>query len=54
MSPNSKSYEGNAVAERRTQRVLNEKVGDRLLERSWWQRRKWHSFRSRSRPRMEA
>lgn len=55
MSPSSGSYESDAVAERRVQRVLNEKVGDRLLERNWWQRRKWHSRMSRksSRPRVE-
>lgn len=56
MSPSSGSYESAADAERRTQRVLNEKVGDRLLQRSWWQRRKWHSRipGNSSRPRVEA
>jgi hypothetical protein len=56
MSPSSGSYESDAVAERRRQRELNEKVGDRLLERNWWQRRKWHSrmLRKSSRPRVEA
>jgi hypothetical protein len=55
MSLNSESYEGNAVAERRAQRLLNEKVGDRLLERSWLQRRKWRSRMLRnSGPRVEA
>jgi hypothetical protein len=55
MSPSSESYEGDAVAERRVQRVLNEKVGDRLLERSWWQRRKWYSraLRNSNLPRVE-
>jgi hypothetical protein len=43
MSPSSGSYESDAVAERLAQRVLNEKVGDRLPERSWLQRRKWYS-----------
>ena len=33
MSPSSGSYESDGVAERRAQRVLNEKVGDRLLPR---------------------
>jgi hypothetical protein len=56
MSPSSGSYESDAVAERRAQRELNEKVGDRLLRRSWSQRRKWHlrTFRNSSRPRAEA
>ncbi|HKG44754.1 MAG TPA: hypothetical protein VKB10_10985 [Gaiellaceae bacterium] len=39
MSPNSESYEGNAVAEKRAQRVLNEKVGERLPERRGWAQR---------------
>ena len=43
MSPSTGSYGSDAVAERRAQRVLNEKVGDRLPERSWLQRRKWYS-----------
>jgi hypothetical protein len=43
MSPRTGSYESDAVAERQAQRVLNEKVGDRLPERrSWSQRLKWH------------
>lgn len=56
MSPSSGSYESDAVAERRVQRVLNEKVGDRLPERSWLQRRKWYSrkLRDSSRPGVEA
>ena len=56
MSPSSGSYERDAVAERRAQRLLNEKVGDRLLQRSWWQRRKWNprTFGSRKRARAEA
>jgi hypothetical protein len=56
MSPSSGSYESDGVAERRAQRLLNEKVGDRLLERSWWQRRKWHPrmLRNSNRPRVEA
>jgi hypothetical protein len=41
MRPNTGSYGGDAVEERRVQRVLNEKVGDRLPERSWWHRRRW-------------
>jgi hypothetical protein len=54
MSPSSGSYESDAVAERRAQRELNEKVGD--LERSCWQRRKWHfrTFRNSNLPRVEA
>ena len=53
MSPSTVSYESDAVAERRAQRVLNEKVGDRLPERSWLQRRKWYSRKHRddNRPR---
>jgi hypothetical protein len=43
MSPSTGSYQSDAVAERQAQRVLNEKVGDRLPERSWLQRRKWYS-----------
>jgi len=43
MSPSTRSYGSDAVAERNAQRVLNEKVGDRLPERSWLQRRKWYS-----------
>jgi hypothetical protein len=43
MSPSTGSYQSDAVAERLAQRVLNEKVGDRLPERSWLQRRKWYS-----------
>jgi hypothetical protein len=56
MSPSSGSYESDGVAERRTQRELNEKVGDRLLQRSRWQRRKWliGTFGSRRRARAEA
>jgi len=33
MSPSSGSYESDGVAERRTQRELNEKVGERLVQR---------------------
>ena len=56
MSPSYGSYESDALAERRAQRVLNEKVGDRLPERSWLQRRKWYSRvqRDTDRPRAEA
>jgi hypothetical protein len=56
MSPSTGSYGSDAVAERQAQRVLNEKVGDRLPERSWLQRRKWYSRRLRdnSRPPTEA
>jgi hypothetical protein len=55
MSPGTGSFESDAVAERRAQRLLNEKVGDRLLERNWWQRRKWRAWilRSSERPRVE-
>jgi hypothetical protein len=55
MSPSSGSYESDGVAERRAQRVLNEKVGDRLVHRSWSQRRKWfpRTFGSRKRARAE-
>jgi hypothetical protein len=43
MSPRSGSYESDAVAERDAQRVLNEKVGDRLPERRGWAAKlKWH------------
>jgi hypothetical protein len=41
MSPRSKFHESDAVAERRAQRELNEKVGDRLLPRRRSQRLKW-------------
>ena len=57
MSPRTGSYESDAVAERQAQRVLNEKVGDRLPERrSWSQRLKWHprTVGSRRRERAEA
>jgi len=57
MSPRSGSYESDAVAERGAQRVLNEKVGDRLPERRSWSRRlKWHTrtFGSRRKERAEA
>jgi hypothetical protein len=56
MSPSSGSYESDAVAERREQRELNEKVGDRLLRRSWFQRLAWQPrpFGSRRRARAEA
>jgi hypothetical protein len=57
MSPSSASYESDAVAERDAQRVLNEKVGDRLPERpSWSQRLKWHprTVGSRRRERAQA
>jgi hypothetical protein len=55
MSPGTGSFGSDAVAERRAQRLLNEKVGDRLLERSWWQRRKWRArmLRSSDQPRVE-
>jgi hypothetical protein len=55
MSPSSGSYGSDGVAERRAQRVLNEKVGDRLVQRSWSQRLKWHprTFGSRKRARAE-
>jgi hypothetical protein len=42
MSPSSGSYESDGVAQRRAQRELNEKVGDRLMRRSWSQRQKWY------------
>jgi hypothetical protein len=53
MSPSPRSYGSDAVAERQAQRVLNEKVGDRLMERSWSQRLKWHprAFGSRKKAR---
>jgi hypothetical protein len=57
MSPRTGSYESDAVAERQAQRVLNEKVGDRLPERRGWsQRMKWHprTFGSRRRDRAAA
>lgn len=41
MSPGSGSYESAGVTERSAQRVLNEKVGDRLLPRRKSQRLKW-------------
>jgi hypothetical protein len=41
MSSRSGSYESAGVAERRAQRALNEKVGDRLLARPRSQRMKW-------------
>jgi hypothetical protein len=56
MSPSSGSYESDGVAERRVERVLNEKVGDRLPERRRSQRLKWHprTFGSRKRAGAEA
>jgi hypothetical protein len=56
MVPSSRSYESDGVAERRAQRVLNEKVGDRLVQRNWSQRLKWHprAFGGRKRARTEA
>ena len=55
MSPRSGSYESDAVAERDAQRVLNEKVGDRLRERRGWaQRLKWHPRTVGSRRRKQA
>jgi hypothetical protein len=56
MSPSLGPYESDGVAERRVQRELNEKVGDRLVERSWSQRLKWQpwTFGSRRRAREEA
>jgi hypothetical protein len=56
MSPGSGTYESDGVAERRAQRELNEKVGDRLLRRSWAQRRKWYprTLKNSSGPRAEA
>jgi hypothetical protein len=56
MSPSSGSYESDGVAQRRAQRVLNEKVGDRLAQRSWSQRLKWHprTIGSRMRARADA
>jgi hypothetical protein len=49
MSPRSGSYESDGFAERRAQRELNEKVGDRLLPRRRSPRLKWltRSFGSR-------
>src|SRR6186997_2998444 len=41
MNPSTGSYEHDGAAQRRAQRVLNEKVGDRLEQRSWLQRRRW-------------
>ena len=50
MSPRPGSYESDAVAERDAQRVLNEKVGDRLPERRGWSHAlKWHPRRVGSR-----
>jgi hypothetical protein len=46
MSPSSGSYESDGVAERRAQRVLNEKVGDRLVQRSWSAETEVHPGRS--------
>jgi len=43
MSPSTGSYQSDAVAERNAQRVLNEKVGDLLPDRSWLELRKWYS-----------
>jgi hypothetical protein len=56
MSPRSGSYESDAVAERRTQRELNEKVGDRLPPRRRSQRLKWltGSFGTRRSERVDA
>jgi len=56
MSPSTGSYQSDGVAERRAQRVLNEKVGDRLPERTWLQRRKWYSrkLKDDNRPPTEA
>jgi hypothetical protein len=56
MSPGSAPYESDGVAERRAQRELNEKVGDRLLPRPRSQRLKWltRSFGTRRRERAEA
>lgn len=55
MSPSSGSYASDGLAERRAQRVLNEKVGDRLPERrSWLQRQKWHLWTFGSRKRAPA
>jgi hypothetical protein len=56
MSPSERSYESDGAAQRREQRVLNEKVGDRLVQRSWSQRLKWHprTFGGRKRARAEA
>ena len=56
MSPSSVSYESDAFAERRAQKALNEKVGDRLPKRTWLQRRKWRSrmFRNSNLARVEA
>jgi hypothetical protein len=55
MNPRSGSYESDAVAERDAQRVLNEKVGDRLPERSGWAARlKWHPRTVGSRRRKRA
>jgi hypothetical protein len=56
MSPSSGSYGSDGVAERETQRVLNEKVGDRLLPRRRLSRLTWitRPFASRRRARAEA
>jgi len=55
MSSRTGAYGSDGVAERRAQRVLNEKVGDRLLPRRKWQRSKWtRSFRTRRTEQTEA
>jgi hypothetical protein len=56
MSASSGSYESDGVAARPAQTELNEKVGDRLVQRSWLQRRMWHprTFGGRKRARAEA
>jgi hypothetical protein len=56
MTPRSGSFGSDGIAERRAQRVLNEKVGDRLLPRRTSQRLKWltRSLGSRGRERAEA
>jgi hypothetical protein len=53
MSPSSGSYGSDGVAEREAQRVLNERVGDRLLPRR--KRLTWitRPFGSRRRARAE-
>ena len=51
MRPKSGSYESDAVAERDAQRVLNEKVGERLPERRGWSHGlKWHPRRKERAP----
>jgi hypothetical protein len=54
MSLSSGSSERGAVAQRRAQRVLNVKVGDRPVQRSRSQRLTWHPRTPDSRKRAQA